>query len=84
MIKVVKTIADMKQAIKSGIVYISGPISGVEDYKKNFAEAGKGERPRPPLDYARRVRTLDRRTHRRTSWRRRNGSSTSPSRACIL
>ena len=39
MIKVVKTIADMKKAIKSGVVYISGPISGVEEYKKNFAEA---------------------------------------------
>ena len=39
MIKVVKTIADMKKAIKSGVVYISGPISGVEDYKKIFSEA---------------------------------------------
>ena len=39
MIKVVKTIADMKKAIKSGVVYISGPISGVEEYKKNFSEA---------------------------------------------
>ena len=39
MIKVVKTVADMKQAIKSGVCYISGPISGVEDYKKDFANA---------------------------------------------
>ena len=39
MIRVVKTIADMKQAINSGVVYISGPISGVGNYKKNFAVA---------------------------------------------
>ncbi|MBQ9572352.1 MAG: DUF4406 domain-containing protein [Acidaminococcaceae bacterium] len=39
MIKVVKTVADMKQAIKSGVCYISGPISGMENYKEIFAEA---------------------------------------------
>lgn len=39
MIKVVKTVSDMEEAIKSGVVYISGPITGVEDYKDNFAEA---------------------------------------------
>lgn len=39
MIKVVKTVADMKQSIKSGVCYISGPISGVMNYKENFAEA---------------------------------------------
>ena len=39
MIRVVKTVADMKQAIKSGVCYISGPISGVVNYKVNFAEA---------------------------------------------
>lgn len=39
MIKVVKTVTDMKRAIKSGVCYISGPISGVMNYKENFAEA---------------------------------------------
>ena len=39
VIKVVKTVADMKQAIKSGVCYISGPISGMENYKEIFAEA---------------------------------------------
>ena len=39
MIRVVKTVADMKQAIKSGVCYISGPISGIDNYKDIFAEA---------------------------------------------
>ena len=39
MIRVVKTVADMKQAIKSGVCYISGPISRVVNYKENFARA---------------------------------------------
>ena len=39
MIRVVKTVADMKQAIKSGVCYISGPISKVVNYKENFARA---------------------------------------------
>ena len=39
MIRVVKTVADMKQAIQSGVCYISGPISCVMNYKENFAEA---------------------------------------------
>ena len=39
MIKVVHVIEEMEEAIESGICYISGPISGVVNYKENFAEA---------------------------------------------
>lgn len=37
MIKVVKTVEDFAEALKSGtICYISGPITGVENYVENF------------------------------------------------
>lgn len=39
MIKVVHDVEEMEKAIKSGICYISGPISGMVNYKDNFAEA---------------------------------------------
>lgn len=39
MIKFVRTAGDMIQAIRTGVCYISGPITGVKNYKENFAEA---------------------------------------------
>ena len=39
MIKVVRTVDDMAKALPGATVYISGPISGVVNYKENFAEA---------------------------------------------
>lgn len=39
MINVARTVEDMARAIRSGVCYISGPISGVLNYKENFAEA---------------------------------------------
>ena len=40
MIKVVRTIDDMAKVLESGAVcYISGPITGVEDYRERFMEA---------------------------------------------
>lgn len=39
MIKVVRTVDDMPKALPGATVYISGPISGVVNYRENFAEA---------------------------------------------
>lgn len=39
MIKVVRTVEDMAKALPEATVYISGPITGVINYKENFAEA---------------------------------------------
>ena len=39
MIKVVHSVEDMAKAIEGGICYISGPISGVANYREIFAEA---------------------------------------------
>ena len=39
MIKVIRTVDDMDKALIGSTVYISGPISGVMNYKENFAEA---------------------------------------------
>ena len=39
MIKVIRTVDDMNKALIGATVYISGPISGVMNYKENFAEA---------------------------------------------
>ena len=39
MIKVVRTAEDMAKALPGATVYISGPITGVENYRDNFGEA---------------------------------------------
>lgn len=39
MIKVVRIVDDMAKALPGATVYISGPITGVMNYKENFAEA---------------------------------------------
>ena len=39
MIKVIRTVDDMDKALIGATIYISGPITGVVNYKENFAEA---------------------------------------------
>ena len=39
MINVVQSMEEMTRALLSCVCYISGPITGVEDYKENFARA---------------------------------------------
>lgn len=39
MLKIVTTAEELDTALKAGVCYVSGPISGVENYRGNFREA---------------------------------------------
>nr|DAE21251.1 MAG TPA: CMP/hydroxymethyl CMP hydrolase [Caudovirales sp. ctkvU4] len=39
MLKIVTTAEELNTALKAGVCYVSGPISGVENYRDNFREA---------------------------------------------